>query len=104
LLEEIIGQFTNDPKTYDTMISRQADGSVIVDGGCYVRELNKTMGWKLKEEGPKTVNGLVLEQLEAIPGSTVCVLIDKHPFEVIKTHKNAIKTVKILPQIEGPAR
>jgi len=102
LIEEIIGEFTNDPKTYDTMISRQADGSIIVDGSCYIRELNKTMGWRLNEEGPKTVNGLILEKLESIPESAISVLIDNHPFEVIKTHKNAIKMVKILPSLQQP--
>ncbi len=100
LLEEIIGRFTNDPKTYDTMITRQKDGSVIVDGGCYIRELNKTMEWELSENGPKTVNGLVLEHLELIPKSAIGVLIEGHPFEVVKTHKNAIKIVKILPRIQ----
>ena len=100
LLEEIIGEFTNDPKTYDTMIMRQKDGSAIVDGGCYVRELNKIMGWQLKEDGPKTINGLLLKHLELIPESAICVLIDGHPFEVVKTHKNAIKTIKILPRMQ----
>ena len=100
LLEEIIGEFTNDPKTYDMMIAKQKDGSVIVDGGCYVRELNKTMGWQLREDGPKTINGLILEYLELIPKSAICVLIDGYPFEVVKAHKNAIKTVKILPRIQ----
>ena len=99
LLEEIIGEFTNDPKAYDTMITRQKNGSVIVDGSCYVRELNKAMGWQLKESGPKTINGLVLKHLELIPESAICTLIDGHPFEVIKTHKNAIKIVKVLPHI-----
>ena len=99
LLEEIIGEFTNDPKTYDKMITQQKDGSIIVDGGCYVRELNKTMGWELNEDGPKTINGLVLEHLELIPKSAICILIGGHPFEVVKTHKNAIKVVKILPRI-----
>ena len=104
LLEEIIGEFTNDPKTYDTMITRRPDGSVIVDGGCYVRELNKRMGWELSEEGPKTINGLILEHLELIPKSAIAILIDGHPFEVIKTHKNAIKIVKILPAIRKQAQ
>ncbi len=99
LLEEIIGEFTNDPKTYDKMITQQKDGSVIVDGGCYIRELNKTMGWELNEDGPKTINGLVLEHLELIPKSAICILIGGHPVEVVKTHKNAIKVVKILPRI-----
>ena len=100
LLEEIIGEFTNDPKSYDRMITRQKDGSVIVDGGCYIRELNKTMDWELKEDGPKTVNGLILEHLELIPESAISVLIDRYPFEVVKTYKNAIKIVKILPRIQ----
>ena len=100
LLEEIIGEFTNDPKSYDRIITRQKDGSVIVDGSCYIRELNKTMDWKLKEDGPKTVNGLILEHLELIPESAIGVMIDGYPFEVVKTHKNAIKIVKILPRIQ----
>ena len=100
LLEEIIGEFTNDPKTYDTMITQQKDGSVIVDGSCYIRELNKMMGWELDEKGPKTINGLILQHLELIPESAICILIGGHPFEVVKTHKNAIKIVKILPRIE----
>ena len=99
LIEEIIGEFTNDPKTYDTMITQQKDGSVIVDGGCYIRELNKTMSWELNEGGPKTINGLVLEHLELIPKSAISILIEGHPFEVVKTHKNAVKVVKILPRI-----
>ena len=99
LIEEIIGEFTNDPKTYDTMIAQQKDGSVIVDGGCYVRELNKIMGWELNEDGPKTINGLVLEHLELIPKSAISILIGGHPFEVVKTHKNAVIVVKILPRI-----
>ena len=99
LLEEIIGKFTNDPKTYDTMITQKKDGSVIVDGGCYIRELNKTMGWDLNEDGPKTINGLVLEHLELIPKSAISILIGGHPFEVVKTHKNAVKVVKISPRI-----
>ena len=104
LIEEIIGEFTNDPKTYDTMITRQKDGSVIVDGGCYIRELNKAMGWKLDENGPKTINGLILEYLELIPESAICILIGGHPFEVVKTHKNTIKIVKILPRISKQAQ
>ena len=100
LLEEIIGEFTNDPGAYDLTITKQHDGSVIVDGSCYIRELNKLMGWKLEESGPKTINGLLLEHLENIPESAVCILIDNHPFEVIKTHKNAIKIVRILAPLK----
>ncbi len=99
LLEEIVGEFTSDPATYDLEIERQADGSVIADGGCHVRELNRVLGWRLNEKGPKTINGVVLEYLEAMPETGTCVLIDGHPLEVIKTGQNAIKAVKISPRL-----
>ena len=101
LLEEIVGEFTNDPGTYDLEVVRRADGSVIVDGSCHVRELNQLLGWRLSEDGPKTVNGLVLERLEMIPESATCTLIDGHPFEVLKTHRNAVKIVRILPRLKA---
>ncbi|MDD9886824.1 MAG: HlyC/CorC family transporter [Gammaproteobacteria bacterium] len=101
LLEEIVGEFTSDPGTYDLEIARQEDGSVIVDGSCHIRELNQLTGWKLDEDGPKTVNGLVLEKLEMIPESATCILIEGHPFEVLKTHRNAVKIVRILPRLAG---
>ena len=103
LLEEIIGEFTNDPGSYEMTITQQRDGSVIVDGSCYIRELNKLMGWKLNESGPKTINGLLLEHLESIPESAVGIVIDHHPFEVIKAHKNAIKIARILPPLKKVA-
>ena len=102
LLEEIVGDFTNDPAAYDLEIARQDDGSVIVDGGCHVRELNQLLGWRLAEDGPKTINGLVLEKLEMIPESATCALIDGHPFEVLKTHRNAVKIVRIRPRLKAP--
>ncbi len=101
LLEEIVGEFTSDPGTYDLAIARQEDGSVIVDGSCHVRELNQLTGWELSEDGPKTVNGLVLEKLEMIPESATCILIGGHPFEVLKTHRNAVKIVRILPRLKA---
>ena len=103
LLEEIVGDFTNDPAAYDLEIVRQDDGSVIVDGSCHVRELNQLLGWRLAEGGPKTINGLVLERLEMIPESATCTLIDGHPFEVLKTHRNAVKIVRILPRLQTRA-
>ena len=102
LLEEIVGEFTSDPATYDLEIKRQNDGSVIVDGGCHIRELNTTLNWQLPEHGPKTVNGLVLEYLESIPEIGTCMLLNGHPLEVMKTHQNAIKSVKIAPKLKHP--
>ena len=100
LLEEIVGEFTNDPGTYDLEITRRPDGSVLVDGGCHVREINRLLGWELDESGPKTVNGLLLESLEMIPQNPVCVMIDGHPVEVVKTLDNTIKLARIAPPME----
>ena len=95
LLEQIVGEFTSDPGTYDLEISRQPDGSVIVDGSCHIRELNRVMNWQLSASGPKTINGLILEYLENIPQAGTSLLIENHPFEIIKTQSNVIRTVKI---------
>ncbi len=103
LLEEIVGEFTSDPATYDLELERQPDGSVIADGGCHIRELNRALGWRLHEDGPKTINGLVLEYLEAMPETGTCILVDGHPFEVIKTQQNAVKAVRISPRLNLPA-
>ena len=95
LLEEIVGEFTTDPAIYDREIRPLPDGSIIVDGSCHVRELNRRMHWNLNEQGPKTISGLIIEYLETIPRTGTGLLIQNHPFEVIKTGKNTIRTVKI---------
>ena len=100
LLEEIVGEFTKDPSTYDIEITQQPDGSILADGGCHIRELNQVLGWKLNESGPKTVNGLLLETLEMIPESPTCVVVEGYQFEIVKTHHNAIKIVKIIPRVK----
>lgn len=103
LLEEIVGEFTKDPSTYDIGVTYQADGSVLVDGSCHIRELNQALGWKLNESGPKTVNGVLLETLEMIPDNPTCAVAEGYRFEIIKTHHNAIKMVRIIPDINKPA-
>ena len=67
ILEEIVGEFTSAPATLHKDIHRDADGSYVVNGAINVRVLNRTMGWKLPTDGPRTLNGLILEYLETIP-------------------------------------
>jgi Mg2+/Co2+ transporter CorB len=97
LLEEIVGEFTTDPT--DTMpdVRPQEDGSYLVSGSANVRELVKTMHWDLPTDGPKTMNGLILEYLESIPESGTSLLLSGYPVEIIKTKGNAVKTVRIDP-------
>ncbi|MCY4642081.1 MAG: HlyC/CorC family transporter [Gammaproteobacteria bacterium] len=99
LLEEIVGEFTNDPATYDVEIHPQQDGTFVVDGGTHIRDINKALNLKLHDDGPKTINGLILEQMESIPQPGTSVLIDGYPIEVVQTHKNAVRTAKISPRL-----
>ena len=65
ILEEIVGEFTTDPSDVYREVQPEADGTFVVQGSANVRELNRTMHWRLPVEGPKTLNGLILEHLEA---------------------------------------
>lgn len=99
LLEEIVGEFTNDPATYDVEIHPQDDGTYLIDGSTHVREINKALDWMLHDDGPKTINGLILEHMESIPEPGTSVLIDGYPIEVVQTHRNAVRTVRIRPRL-----
>jgi Mg2+/Co2+ transporter CorB len=99
LLEEIVGEFTNDPATLATDIHPQEDGSYVIDGGTHVRDVNKALKWNLHDDGPRTINGLVLEHLETIPEPGTSVLIDGHPIEIVRMLNNTVRTVRIQPKV-----
>ncbi|MEO7775657.1 MAG: CNNM domain-containing protein [Steroidobacteraceae bacterium] len=96
LLEEIVGEFTTDPAT---LIHRhahiEASGSYIVNASATIRVLNRSLGWHLPTEGPKTLNGLLLERLERIPDAGTVVQIDDYHFEILQITDNAIKTARV---------
>jgi len=97
LLEEIVGQFTSDPTDSISDVQPQEDGSFLVDGGVSVRELARTFSWDLPTNGPKTFNGLIIEQLEDIPEAGTGLLIAGYPVEILLIHENAVKTARIMP-------
>jgi len=97
ILEEIVGEFTTDPATSIKEVHPQDDGTYLVEGGAYVRELNRLMGWELPTDGPKTLNGMIIEYLESIPEPGTSVMIADYPIEIIQTSANAVKTVRIDP-------
>ncbi|MBA6291937.1 HlyC/CorC family transporter [Colwellia sp. MB3u-70] len=98
ILEEIVGDFTTTmtPTTSDE-VNIQPDGSYLVDGSATVRDVNKEMAWNFPTDGPKTINGLILEYLEDIPEANLSVRIAGYPLEIIAVKDNMIKTVRILP-------
>jgi Mg2+/Co2+ transporter CorB len=95
LLEEIVGEFSTDPSDSIAEIHRTADGTLLVDCGIGVRDLNRALRWDLPTDGPKTLNGLVLDYLETIPEPGTSLKLHGHPMEIIQTTENAVKTVKI---------
>jgi len=100
ILEEIVGEFTTSPELSPEVIP-QEDGSYLVDASVNIRELNRMLGWRLPTDGPKTLNGLILEHLEHIPEPGTSLRIAGYPMEVVQTRGNAVKTVKIYPPMEG---
>lgn len=97
ILEEIVGEFTTDPAALSKDVHRQDDGTYLVDGSASIRELNRVLKWNLPAEGPKTLNGLILEYLEDIPDPGTSLLIADYPLEIVQTSQNAVKTVRINP-------
>jgi len=95
IFREIVGEFTADFIDDDKDIHPQEDGSYLVHGSATIREINRHNHWSLPIDGPKTINGLLLEYLENIPDSGVSLRIDNYIIEVIQTTDNTIKTIRI---------
>jgi Mg2+/Co2+ transporter CorB len=105
ILEEIVGEFTTDPADADDDIVTEGNGTYLVDGTMNIRELNRTQSWELPTDGPKTINGLILELLETIPEQGICLKIEGYPCEIVATDDNRIRSVRIgprdLPEIDS---
>jgi len=96
LLQEIVGELITDE---DSSAAReQNDGSYLVDANITARELNRITQWSLPTEGPKTLNGLIIEFMETIPEPGVSINLHGHPLEIIKCDKNTVKLVRFLPR------
>lgn len=95
ILEEIVGEFTTDLQTYHQDIHPQDDGSYIIDGTTNIRDINRQLHWHLPSNGAKTLNGLILEQLETIPETGTSLRIGKYTMEITQAADNAVKTVKV---------
>jgi Mg2+/Co2+ transporter CorB len=100
LLEEIVGEFTTDPSGYSKHIIPQDDDTWLIDGTTHIREINRTLGWDLSTDGPRTLNGLIIEHMEMIPEPGTSVLIQGHPMEITQTRNNAIRRVKAAKKLE----
>jgi Mg2+/Co2+ transporter CorB len=102
LLEEIVGEFTSEPDAGETELRRDdVAGGYIVDASANVRVLNRTMNWKLPTDGPKTLNGLILEKLEAIPRKGTGLMLNDYAVEILQTSGNVVETVRVREPSDG---
>jgi Mg2+/Co2+ transporter CorB len=96
ILEEIVGEFTTDPATVTHKdIHTERPGVYIVNASATIRALNRALQWQLPTDGPKTLNGLLLERLETIPAPGTALKVGDYQFEVLQTGDNTIRTVRV---------
>ena len=94
IIEEIIGKFTTSVPSAQALAWGD-DGSAMLDGATPVRDVNRALGLELPTEGPKTLNGLILEHLRDIPESDVSIKIGEVPLEIVHAQGRSVKTVRI---------
>ena len=95
IVREIVGEFGTDHGPIEPEIRRESDGSFVVDASSNIRQLNRLMNWNLPTDGPKTLNGLIVERLETIPESGTGLTVALYPIEILDTTEHAIKKVRV---------
>ena len=80
---------------YSKDIHPQEDGSYMIDGTATIREVNRTLDWKLPESGPKTLNGVILETLESVPEVGTSLRIAGYTVEIVQATGQSVKTAKV---------
>jgi len=94
LLQGLVGELMVE----EADVKKSPDGSYLVNGSVTIRDLNRITQWDLPTEGPKTINGLIIDFMETIPQTGVSLLLHGHPLEVISCNKHAITQIRFLPQ------
>ena len=95
ILEEIVGEFTTDPADDEEDVVSEGSDTFLVDATANIRELNRSQDWELPTDGPKTLNGLIVELLETIPAPKTCLRVNGYPIEVVETDDNRVRTVRV---------
>ena len=105
IIEELIGKFTTGMPDSSGKLHWGKDGSVLVDGSQNLREINRRLGLDLPVDGPKTLNGLIVEYLQEIPEAGLSMRIDGVPIEVVQTEDRMVRTARLFrPSAAGPRR
>ncbi len=102
ILEEIVGEFTSQAIGSAALFHREPDGTVIADGTCSLRVLNRKAGFNFPLEGPKTINGLLLEQLEDIPEAGISIVVGEQLVDILQVQDRMVKVVRIAKHVVPP--
>jgi Mg2+/Co2+ transporter CorB len=95
LFSEIVGKFNQQNLQKPDALNVKSDGSIIVEGNYKIRDLNKQLEWGLPEDGSKTINGMIVDYLEYIPSSNLCMEINGYQLEILNIVENSIDKVKL---------
>jgi len=100
ILEEIVGEFTTDPADDEDDVVSEGSNTFLVDATANIRELNRSQNWELPTDGPKTLNGLIVELLETIPEPNTCLKVNGYPIEIVEADDNRIRSVRVGQRIQ----
>lgn len=95
ILEEIVGEFTTDPADDTDDVRKESADCFVVDASASIRELNRSQHWELPTDGPKTLNGLIVERLETIPEAGITLDVGGYPIEIIESDDKRILSVRV---------
>ena len=95
IFNEIVGKFGAARADLEKEFIQKNDGSVIADGNSKIRDLNNHIGWDLKEDGSKTINGTIIDHLGQIPQENICIELEGYRIETLSIEDNFISKVKI---------
>ena len=95
ILEEIVGQIADEHDTHEAQIRPQTDGTVNVDGGVAIRDLNRHLGWDLPDEQATTIAGLVIHEAQTIPEPGQVFTFHNYRFEVLRKSRNKLTALRI---------
>lgn len=104
IIREIVGELDAEASAENLGITKESDETYVVDASANVRQLNRVMNWNLPTDGPKTLNGLIVEQLAEIPESGTGVTVADYPIEILDASEHGIKKVRVFAPASARSR
>jgi Mg2+/Co2+ transporter CorB len=102
IVNELVSELDHTATAVDLGVTKESDRSYVVDASANVRQLNRVMNWNLPTDGPKTLNGIIVEQLETIPERGTGVTVADYPIEILDTSEHGIKRVRVFAPGSAP--